>query len=109
MKVHDTDDIEFIIRITALKTCSATHRARARWQQCRKQTVRFVVIPESKNCWIWELRSAQDFLVLRSPGSFTAKFQAVAQIEALRRAIHVAGIYDLVGARVDAQAVRVTS
>ncbi|MDM0089333.1 hypothetical protein [Variovorax sp. J2P1-31] len=47
--------------------------------------------------------------MLRSPGSFTAKFQAVAQIEALRRAIQVAGIYDLVGARVDAPADRVES
>jgi len=81
----------------------------ARGGGSRKKTVRFVVIPESKNCWIWELRSAQDFLVLRSPGSFTAKFQAVAQIEALRRAIQVAGIYDLVGARVDAPADRVAS
>lgn len=71
--------------------------------------MRFVVIPESKTCWIWELRSTQDFLVLRSPSSFTAKFQAVAQIEAFRRAINVAGIYDLVGARVDAPADRVAS
>ncbi|MGJ7543358.1 hypothetical protein [Variovorax sp. LT1R16] len=71
--------------------------------------MRFVVIPESKNCWIWELRSAQDFLVLRSPASFTAKFQAVAQIEAFRRTIHVAGIYDLVGARMDTPEDRVAS
>lgn len=62
--------------------------------------MRFVVIPESKLSWVWELRSARDFLVLKSPTGFTTKSQAVAQIEALKRAIDVAGIYDLVGSRV---------
>lgn len=63
--------------------------------------MRFVVIPESKKSWVWELRTAQDFLVLRSPAGFATKSQAIAQIEALRRAINIAGIYDLVGSRVD--------
>lgn len=83
--------------------------ARSRRNERGAQAVRFVVIPESKTCWIWELRSAQDFLVLRSPASFTAKFQAVAQIEALKRAIHVAGVYDLVGARMDQPEQRIAS
>lgn len=72
-----------------------------RHRELRKQAVKFVVIPESKKSWVWELRSAEGSLVLRSPGSFAVKFQAVAQIEALKRAVSVAGVYDLVGARMD--------
>ena len=71
--------------------------------------MRFVVIPEAKNRWVWELRSAQDFLVLRSPASFTAKSLALAQIEALRRAVNIAGVYDLLGARLDPPNNRVAS
>ena len=63
--------------------------------------MRLVVIPESKKSWVWELRTAQDFLVLRGPAGFATRSQAVSQTEALRRAIDIAGIYDLVGSRVD--------
>lgn len=63
--------------------------------------MKFIVIPESKTSWFWELRSAQDFLVLRSPSNFTTKFQAMAQIKLLRSAINVAAVFDLVGTKLD--------
>lgn len=94
-------DLVKLMTYRALRLRCAALRICARPKEHGKPPVRFVVIPESKNRWVWELRSTQDFLVLTSPAGFTTKSQAVAQIEALRRAIHMSGIYDLVGARLD--------
>lgn len=63
--------------------------------------MKFVVVPELKGRWIWEFRSEDGASIARSPESFSGKDQAVAAIKAVRRAASKAGVYDLVGARLD--------
>lgn len=71
--------------------------------------VKFVLIPELKGRWIWELRSPEGSLISKSPGSFVSKMHAVDAITAVKRAIFNAGIYDLVGSQVDERASALTS
>lgn len=63
--------------------------------------MKFVVIPELKGRWVWELRSPEGPPVSKSPRSFATKAEAMAAIDALRRAVSKAGTYDLVGAQLD--------
>lgn len=63
--------------------------------------MKFVVIPELKGRWVWELRSPEGPAVSRSPMSFATKAETIAAIDAIRRAVSRAGTYDLVGDLLD--------
>lgn len=63
--------------------------------------MKFVVIPELKGRWVWELRSSEGPPISKSPNSFGSKADALAAIDELRRAVSKAGTYDLVGGQLD--------
>lgn len=58
-------------------------------------------MPELKGRWIWALRAPAGDLVAKSPMSFATRAEAVAAIDAVRRAVHSAGVHDLVGSQLD--------
>lgn len=61
--------------------------------------MKFVVVPELKGRWVWELRTPEGTLLLKSPGSLSTQVEVVAAVEALKRAVGLADIYDLVGSQ----------
>lgn len=65
--------------------------------------MRFVIIPELKGRWVWELRTAEGVPVARSPMAFSEKAQALAMIQQVRLAVHGARVYDPVGATLEDQ------
>lgn len=73
--------------------------------RCQEQgpetPMKFVIIPELKGRWIWELRTADGVAVARSPQTFGEKAQAIAMIQKVRLAVHRARVYDPVGASMD--------
>lgn len=59
--------------------------------------MKFVIIPELKGRWVWELRTPDGVPVSRSPKTFADKAQVVAVIQQVRLAAGSARIHDLVG------------
>ena len=59
--------------------------------------MKFVIIPELKGCWIWELRGPDGVPVSRSPRRFTDKAEVISEIRKVRLAAGRAQIFDLVG------------
>lgn len=59
--------------------------------------MKFVVLPELKGRWVWELRSSEGPIVSKSPRSFATKAETIAAIDTIWRAVSRAGTCDLVG------------
>lgn len=66
--------------------------------------MKFVVIPELKGRWLWELRGTDDPLISKSRVSYATKAEAMAAINLVKSKIGRAGVYDLVGSKLDGEA-----
>lgn len=59
--------------------------------------MKFVIIPELKGFWVWELRGNDGMPIARSSGLFAHKAEVVADIRKVRAAAGRAQTFDLVG------------
>ncbi|MDM0088899.1 MULTISPECIES: hypothetical protein [unclassified Variovorax] len=63
--------------------------------------MKFVIIPEQRNRWSWELRNAEGTAISRSVGSYSERVQAEHAIQALRRGVANARVLGPTGASLD--------
>ncbi|MGJ7543161.1 hypothetical protein [Variovorax sp. LT1R16] len=70
--------------------------------------MKFVIIPEHRDRWSWELRNADGLAISRSVGSYGERIQVEHAIQALRHGVAAARELGPTGASLDALAGRST-
>lgn len=63
--------------------------------------MKFVIIPELRDRWSWELRDAEGTAISRSVGSYSERVQVEHAIQALRRGVANARVLGPTGASLD--------
>lgn len=63
--------------------------------------MKFVIIPELRDRWSWELRNAEGDAISRSATSYGARVQVEHAIQALRRGVANARVMGSTGASLD--------
>lgn len=71
--------------------------------------MKFVIIPEQRNRWSWELRNAEGVALSKSVGSYSERIQVEHAIQALRRGVANARVLGPTGASLDELAGRSAS
>ena len=59
--------------------------------------MKFVVIPELRGRWVWELKDDDGCVISRSTMSYGNREQVLVVIQAMRRAVFKAQIFDPLG------------
>lgn len=71
--------------------------------------MKFVIVPELRGRWSWELRDADGSAISRSVASYSDRAQAERAIQALRRSVAQARVLGPTGASLDEFAALSTS
>lgn len=63
--------------------------------------MKFVIIPELKGRWLWELRGHDGVPISRSPSRFSDRAEVMFEIRKMKLAVGRAKVFDLVGSAQD--------